>query len=366
MVNEAIAQALLMKVVKDTEYSPYFQIMSKYKYDEYKQFSTGMRFVERLAIWLNQFKRIEERKTCLEFIKNKLIYISQRELAHLVATSFPDNIDKILINKAAIELNLPEYKIQKIVNSVNYKLLRRKSLFLGLSDGARTEIFRRSNASSLTHEQIYLTYELSDDRISKMQNELENDIISIIGKNKTKEKIAFKNLFLLDDFSASGRSYIRYDKKEKIFKGKVSSLYYALNEPKLKKILNLETLNVYIVLYLCSEQAYDYLHKETKKLWNNKYKLPEIIPVYTFNNNIKLVENEVNKEILGICNSNDYYDKDIEDKHTGENIKLGYSQCALPLVLDHNTPNNSISILWSYDEAKFRGLFPRVPRHKEL
>jgi hypothetical protein len=37
----------------------------------------------------------------------------------------------------------------------------------------------------------------------------------------------------------------------------------------------------------------------------------------------------------------------------------------LPLVLHHNTPNNSICLLWSYEDTQVRGLFPRIKRHKE-
>ena len=28
-------------------------------------------------------------------------------------------------------------------------------------------------------------------------------------------------------------------------------------------------------------------------------------------------------------------------------MKLGYGGCALPLILDHNTPNNSMPLLWA-------------------
>ena len=60
-----------------------------------------------------------------------------------------------------------------------------------------------------------------------------------------------------------------------------------------------------------------------------------------------------------------YYDSQIEDRHTGKDLELGFSRCALPLVLHHNTPNNSIALLWSYEDENFnlRGLFPRVKRH---
>lgn len=34
-----------------------------------------------------------------------------------------------------------------------------------------------------------------------------------------------------------------------------------------------------------------------------------------------------------------------------EHLGLGYGGCALPLVLDHNTPNNSVALLWAETEA---------------
>jgi len=64
-----------------------------------------------------------------------------------------------------------------------------------------------------------------------------------------------------------------------------------------------------------------------------------------------------------------YYDATPEDSHTAKgnsgDLKFGYSNCALPLILHHNTPNNSLYLLWAPDDAPTRGLFPRVNRHKD-
>jgi len=46
--------------------------------------------------------------------------------------------------------------------------------------------------------------------------------------------------------------------------------------------------------------------------------------------------------------------------------KYGYGDCGLPVILHHNTPNNSLAILWFYENCTIRGLFPRVQRHKEM
>ena len=63
-----------------------------------------------------------------------------------------------------------------------------------------------------------------------------------------------------------------------------------------------------------------------------------------------------------------YYDPKIEEKtsyQTGNMTYpfLGYNGCALPIVLHHNCPNNSLNILWyNPQEYKIRGLFPRTER----
>jgi len=62
-----------------------------------------------------------------------------------------------------------------------------------------------------------------------------------------------------------------------------------------------------------------------------------------------------------------YYDPDIEDEHTrkgSKDLKFGFAGCGLPVVLSHNTPNNSIYLLWAEKNA-LRALFPRVQRHRK-
>lgn len=73
-----------------------------------------------------------------------------------------------------------------------------------------------------------------------------------------------------------------------------------------------------------------------------------------------------------------YYDPIIRTKHTDvggvTHLGLGYGGCALPLVLDHNTPNNAIALLWAeteggdregVDAPAMRPLFRRRQRHAE-
>ena len=369
-----VAHALLYKLtgsLLNEEFastSKYFQTMAKYKYDGYKQFSPGMRFIERLALWLNQFDEHTDRKAALDFVKDNLIYISGPELDLLIASCFPDFINPILIKKIADNKNIPQYRIKEIVNAVEYRTLRRQSLFCGLSDGSRTEIFRRSNPSIISHEQVYQTYELSDKRAAKMQEELNSDLSKILERTPTEEEQKFKMLFLLDDFSASGTSYLKYSEDEKKLKGKINALYDSIfTKEGIKKIFDLENLEVHIILYLCTEQAKTTITTNIAKLaeeYGLKIK-PELHILHPIPDAYKLNQPEA-AAILSVCEKDAYYDdKALEDKHTGQ-VKFGFSNCALPLVLYHNCPNNSVSILWAYETAKFEGLFPRIPRHREL
>ena len=63
---------------------------------------------------------------------------------------------------------------------------------------------------------------------------------------------------------------------------------------------------------------------------------------------------------------NEYFDHKIVDSHYKkgkyDNPYLGFDECSLPLVIYHNTPNNSFPIIWAGEKA----LFPRVTRHKDV
>jgi hypothetical protein len=62
-----------------------------------------------------------------------------------------------------------------------------------------------------------------------------------------------------------------------------------------------------------------------------------------------------------------YFDPAADDEHGevgGVSKRYGFADCRLPVVLSHNTPNNSLFLLWAEAEHSVRGLFPRVSRHQ--
>jgi len=365
-----IAQAFLMKVLQLSDELAfdknrrYFQNMAKYKYDGYQQFAPGMRFIERFALWLNQFD-IDDRKLIFDFVQKKLVFISNDEMNLLVSSCFPDLIKQILIQSVANKLQIPNYNVSKITASIQYKTLLKQSLFFGLSDGARTDVFRRANSGIISHEQIYQTYELSDERAKKMQTDfLHEELKQLHGDPFDQSFGKFRSVFLLDDFSASGTSYLV--EKNGALKGKINGLYKSIfSNQVLQQIFDKEQLDIHVILYMCTNQAYEQISSAFNRLKDVYGNQPTLHCMHLIPDSFKL-NDQTDKEIYEICMKPLYYDAAIEDIHTGKDIQLGYRSCALPLILAHNCPNNSLSMLWSYDHCNFVGLFPRIPRHRVL
>lgn len=64
-----------------------------------------------------------------------------------------------------------------------------------------------------------------------------------------------------------------------------------------------------------------------------------------------------------------YFDGSVDDEHAavgGDGMRYGFSDCRLPVVLNHNTPNDSLFLLWGGPEHSVRGLFPRISRHRRF
>lgn len=365
-MNNSLAERILVQIMGwDQEQisveRPLIQALGSLKFDEYQQFSTGMRFTESLVNWLNQFQTIEERNIVYNFIKNQLIFVTSEQINHLINICFPERIDIKLTAKAADIMHVPEYLVKKIYTSETYKQVKRKALFLGLSDGAKIDQLRRS--ANLDNEQVFSSYHISDEKIYDLIKEL---------KEALKQDSKFSSIFLIDDFTASGLSYLRV----KEGKGKLLSFIKLIfetkkeNETVLSDLIELENLDVHVVFYLATRRALEYLETgiETWKQENNK----------KFNHSVSAVQViedatpsdvKAQTDFINIIQKVEYFDDSIIDKHYKkgrvERPYLGFDECALPVVLNHNTPNNSIPILWFPADMKIIGLFPRVTRHKE-
>ena len=233
-MQQELAQKLLSATLNwsDEEIEKYRELLddfSELKYDQYQQYKPSSRFVENLCIWLNQFLPTE-RELALNFILNNLVFISPAEMQHLVNTVYPEIVLPIIEKQTESLINGidEEFNSSKDVDM----LILRQSLFLAMSDGARIDVFRRF--SKLDHDQVCVNYDLSDTKFDEIINEMQKRTKELSEMKALPEKLlsnSFRNVFLLDDFSGSGVSYLRHENGE--WKGKIDKVLKHLEEERI-------------------------------------------------------------------------------------------------------------------------------------
>lgn len=370
-MRDALAEKLLAEVLgwnpEDVARErPLLQALAAFKYDEYEQYSPGMRFVESLACWLSQFDPAD-RSVAYRFMRERLVFCSAQEMNHLVETAYPDYIRPIILERVASEKKLNRRHVGHVAASPAFRVRQRQCLFLGLSDGARIDAFRRANRE-LDHEQIWQTHELSPNRVDELLAKLDTHVAKIDPEAQNENSKGFRTIVLLDDFSASGSSYFA-KKADGTTSGKVAKFLNSLSNATdpLHQLRCSGGVELIILIYMATERAVEHLRSS---LANHRVDGVGDVRVET----VQLVPHTIamvrgNSAEYGPLIEK-YYDSEVFDIHLqkGNTIdaKYGYADCGLPVVLHHNTPNNSIALLWSYEDRDIRGLFPRVQRHREM
>lgn len=370
-MKDELAERLLAKVmgwntIEVTRELPILQDMARYKYDEYQQFKTGERFIESLALWLLQFQP-KERPAAYAFVRERLVFISSAEMRRLVAEAFPTIIRPRILALAAESGNFHPTKLKAIARSPEYKTLLRRTLFLGLSDGAHTDLFRRTNPE-ISNEQIWHAYDYSDAKARSLGEELARDLEKHLGRKPTPEEAKFRLICLLDDFTASGKTYVRPNKNGSGHGGKVATILKRLRDPHgaLSAFLDIDRLEAMIVIYVAAAQAVVRLEQELPKLALPKERLALKV-VHRLPTELQLIDPR-DGAVLALARQERYFDRQAETEATkvgGEDVRLGFADGRLPVVLSHNTPNNSLYLVWAEPWHKVRGLFPRVSRHRD-
>ena len=371
-MKKELAEALLAKIMnwsdeqKASERAR-LESFAAYKFDEYQQFSPGRRFVESLALWLLQFEEGAEREVAYQFVCQRLVFISLAELNHLVELTFPTKIRGRLIADAAIDSGIDPIRLKEVMRSNAYRARLRRTLVLGLSDGARTDQFRRFNPLDVSHEQVFHAYDVSNAKADDLVGKLKKDLEQILGAPTSADDASFQYIVLLDDFTASGTSYIRGDEKLG-WDGKIPRIIRELEKADgLGGAVASSGVKVLVVIYVAAKQAVDHIRERLPNLEFPKGEINLEI-VHQLSAETKLTEPS-DEAILSLAKKPQYFDPTADDEHSelvGKSKRLGYADCRLPLVLAHNTPNNSIFLLWAEDIHTVRGLFPRVSRHRKI
>lgn len=322
----------------------WLRLLSQFKYDNYEGYEPGSRFYPNLIAWLKQFGELTDREIAYDFLKNHLIFFSRPELIHLVYRLSPE-VDRVITNAVAKEHGIPHWEVMRSAKT-SFDIQLRQSLFFGLSDGAKMDVFRRDNEGRVSNEQTVVIHEVSPKKFGKLREKLQGEI----EKKGWQASPLFKRVFLVDDFTASGTTLIRYEKGE--WSGKVASFIDHLKES--EQILH-DPCTIHIHHYVGTKFSESKVKEEIEKykqyLDNERAggdtKLPELLFTVSFGLVIDDIFNVTSDNCPDFYNLLDqHYDKNVETDTTGS-VKYGYKDCKLGIVFEHNTPNNTVGLIWA-------------------
>jgi hypothetical protein len=346
----------------------WLRMMASVKYDGYRDFLAGMRFLESLAAWLQQFEPTH-RETAYSLLRERLIYVGPAEMLRLVELFFPTRMERYLIGLVAAREDVPHYKVRADQDlREKLRILRRRTLIMGLSDGARIDILRHSTVGILSNEQFVVQTQVDSHKWA----DLLSDLQKVAGASAS-----FDVIYLVDDFMGSGSSFLRWDTDKNRWTGKLCRFLESLAAAKDDGV-NVVSADWHLCVhhYLATEKASEAVPSTIEKaqsrlnLKTPKISFGAIIPASDG------IDPNRPKDAAIAALTQRYYNASIQTSHTDKggvkHLGLGYAGCAIPLVLDHNTPNNSLAILWAEADAglvdgvqqpEMRPLFRRRQRH---
>lgn len=340
----------------------WLDLISRLKYDSYRGYFAGARFVESLLDWLQQFEGAE-RQIAYRFVRERLVFVGSSELQHLVELFYPETVQELLAEEIAREKGIPKYLVwSRDELKTAYARLLRQTLFLGISDGARLDTFRRVNVGVIRNEQVAPTIEVADDRWVSLVDDLRADLGDA--------KAQFRFIFLVDDFTGSGLTLLR-QKPDNSWTGKLVRFWESV---KRRTEAGSVARDYHLVVhhYLASTHAAQTIPEraqvaaqERASDWypSVEYRFGAVLPATL------PVSRKSDPEFVQLLD--DHYNPSIMTKSMkvgGDDGRLGFAECGLPIVLEHNTPNNTVALVWAEAEAadsypEMRPLFRRRQRH---
>jgi hypothetical protein len=174
----------------------------------------------------------------------------------------------------------------------------------------------------------------------------------------------FKLVFLLDDFSGSGLTLLRGSATA--LAGRIPTFAELLRRDagQGNRVFDGENTFVYVCLCIATRQSLEHLKQAIAAVTDAPWAGIDVLTAQVLGENCRVSETS-DPEFATLLR--DSYDPAIEGQHTGvggKPLHYGFAGCGLPLVLEHNTPNNSVYLLWSSSD-KVAPLFPRIERHHQ-
>ena len=338
----------------------WLRLMSRLKYDDYQDLLAGVRFLESLADWLQQFP-FEERSHAYRLVRRRLVFFSAKEMRHLVELFYPETVEPRLMAKAAELARIPYYDVwaDSEARTLVDRLLK-KSVFVELSDGARADILRRLNEGRISNEQVVTSPQITQQKWDDMLDKLRTTL------GDPHERFSF--VFLMDDFTASGTTLLR--KENNVWKGKLERFWHETRDYMDSHFAADWILEVHH--YIATQQAITTIqHRNQQRAGDStsQHWFPEVrfSCGMSLSDDLRLRPGH-DPDLDRIVKT--YYDPAVETQHLkkgGKDARWGFAQCGLPVVLEHNTPNNSLALLWAEtdnpDGHSMRPLFRRRQRH---
>ena len=350
----------------------WLSLISRLKYDGYQDFLAGVRFIESLATWIQQFETPAERTIAYQFVRQVLVYVGPAEMQRLIELLYPDCVQRRLVRIVAEAAGVPTYRVwADSTTATAYDSLLRRTLFIGLSEGAHLDLFRRANAGLISNEQVLLAAYADREKWRKLLEDL---------RDALKESTAtFRIIYLIDDFTGSGTTLLR--KRPEGGRGKLATFRASIDD-----VLATHfdaALTVCVHHYMATDVASVELEKRQAEA------LAELGPVAWFSDvafsfgtllppTIPIDRSTLRAAKDFIVLAVKYCDREelLKNRHFDEgptkDPAFGFADGALPLVLEHNTPNNSVALLWAETEGdkgalpsrhSMRPLFRRRQRH---
>ncbi|MCY4517358.1 MAG: hypothetical protein OXB99_08985 [Acidimicrobiaceae bacterium] len=348
LLEKLLARVLNWEATDVAQRGGEYQAMAGLKYDEYGGYRAGEGFLENLTGWLGQMST-EDRQRAAEFVRDKLVFISTAELDHLIETAYPDVIRPALLRTAAVRLGCEPWELARIKASDEFTKLHRQTLILGLGDGAHIDQLRRT--SEFSNEQFYIAPEMAESSAERMRDDLRRALDD--------EAALFEHVVLVDDFSASGVTMMR-PRDDGSITGRLVKAKEQLD--RLTDVAVVAEPNISVLLYCASEMALEHIQELLDQVeWSWHIEAIQVLP-----RSLRVEDSD----LLEMCKK--YFDDRLLDQLGAHvevadgDIRYGFGGGKLPVVLSHNTPNNSISLLWADSRhlgGSQRGLFPRRHRH---
>lgn len=378
-MHEQTALRMLHQVMgwsleRSQEEFQWLRLISAVKYDSYRDFLAGMRFLESLVGWLLQFDS-SDREAAYDFVRRRLTFISAVERERLVDNMYPRIVLPRILQDVADDHHIAPWQIYTSDKARHdLEVTRRRTLFLGLSDGARLDSFRHANVGRISNEQVVVGTQLDQEKWGDLIKDLKKDLSKL---DSTKPS-TFDTIYLVDDFAGSGTSFLRTetsDQGKTEWKGKLLRFLRSLNSAGPERVHS-DDWKLVVHHLIMTHKAVEHLEKAITQVrkelkdeypWFAKF---EVTCSYLFPTEFPL-DAKTETEFHRLTEK--YYDSGIETDATKkggvDHLGMGYAACGLPLVLDHNTPNNTVALLWAESTAKkrkghhMRPLFRRRQRH---